>query len=98
MSLVIIGKVLLLSKKLSCGSAGNTYPTDAIDQFIDDNKALIRRMYGELQVVIKYHVKMYQSSLKITGTKNKNKSCQNIQTRKKVNFQIFHKRHDFYLK
>jgi len=38
-----------VSKKLSCGSAGNTYPTDAIDQFIDDNKALIRRMYGELQ-------------------------------------------------
>jgi len=35
--------------KLSCGSAGNTYPSDSIDQFIDDNKALIRRMYGELQ-------------------------------------------------
>ena len=51
MSLVNINKVLLLSKKLSCGSAGNTYPTDAIDQFIDDNKALIRRMYGELQVI-----------------------------------------------
>lgn len=35
--------------KLSCGSAGNTYPTTAIDQFITDNRALIRRMYGELQ-------------------------------------------------
>jgi len=35
--------------KLSCGSAGNTYPSDNIDQFIDNNKALIRRMYGELQ-------------------------------------------------
>ena len=35
--------------QLSCGSAGNTYPSDSIDQFIDDNKALIRRMYGELQ-------------------------------------------------
>jgi len=36
-------------QQLSCGSAGNTYPSDSIDQFIDDNKALIRRMYGELQ-------------------------------------------------
>jgi len=35
--------------KLSCGSAGNTYPSENIDQFIDNNKALIRRMYGELQ-------------------------------------------------
>jgi len=35
--------------KLSCGSAGNTYPSERIDLFIDDNKALIRRMYGELQ-------------------------------------------------
>ena len=34
---------------MSCGSAGNTYPSERIDQFIDDNKALIRRMYGELQ-------------------------------------------------
>jgi len=25
--------------KLSCGSAGNSYPADAIDNFIDDNKA-----------------------------------------------------------
>jgi len=36
-------------QQLSCGSAGNTYPSDNIDQFIDNNKALIRRMYGELQ-------------------------------------------------
>jgi len=39
-------------KKLSqlyCGSAGNSYPATAIDNFIDDNKALLRRMYGELQ-------------------------------------------------
>jgi len=35
--------------QLFCPSAGNTYPTKAIDRFIDDNKALIRRMYGELQ-------------------------------------------------
>ena len=34
--------------QLSCGSAGNTYPSERIDLFIDDNKALIRRMYGEL--------------------------------------------------
>ena len=38
-----------VASQLSCGSAGNTYPTTAIDQFITDNRALIRRMYGELQ-------------------------------------------------
>jgi len=35
--------------QLFCGSAGNTYPREEIDTFIDDNKALLRRMYGELQ-------------------------------------------------
>ena len=35
--------------QLFCGSAGNTYPNKAIDKFIDDNKALLKRMYGELQ-------------------------------------------------
>jgi len=35
--------------QLSCGKSGDQYPQAKIDQFIDDNKALIRRMYGELQ-------------------------------------------------
>jgi len=35
--------------QLFCPSAGTSYPNSAIDTFIDDNKALIRRMYGELQ-------------------------------------------------
>merc|ERR1719427_425990 len=35
--------------QLYCGSAGNSYPVTSIDKFIDDNKALLRRMYGELQ-------------------------------------------------
>ena len=35
--------------QLFCGSAGNTYPDNAIDKFINDNKALLRRMYGLLQ-------------------------------------------------
>lgn len=35
--------------QLFCPSAGTTYPTKSIDKFIDDNKALLRRMYGELQ-------------------------------------------------
>jgi len=35
--------------QLFCPSGGNTYPTKSIDGFIDDNKALMRRMYGELQ-------------------------------------------------
>ena len=35
--------------QLFCGSAGNTSPDKAIDKFIDDNKGLLKRMYGELQ-------------------------------------------------
>lgn len=35
--------------QLKCGSGGTSYPTQRIDKFIDDNKALLRRMYGELQ-------------------------------------------------
>ncbi|XP_065574179.1 protein spaetzle 3-like isoform X2 [Artemia franciscana] len=35
--------------QLFCPTAGNRYPTDKIEKFIDDNKALIRRMYGEFQ-------------------------------------------------
>ncbi|CAG0919204.1 unnamed protein product [Notodromas monacha] len=33
--------------QLLCTRPGNTYPSHAIERFIDDNKALIRRMYGE---------------------------------------------------
>lgn len=35
--------------QLFCGSAGNAYPASSINGFITDNKALLRRMYGELQ-------------------------------------------------
>jgi len=35
--------------QLFCGSGGNNYPDTAINTYIDDNKALLRRMYGELQ-------------------------------------------------
>jgi len=35
--------------QLFCGSSGNSYPGSKISGFIDDNKALLRRMYGELQ-------------------------------------------------
>jgi len=35
--------------QLFCGSGGTSYPNKKIDSFIDDNKALLRRMYGELQ-------------------------------------------------
>ena len=34
---------------LYCTRAGNSFPRNAIATFIDDNKALLRRMYGELQ-------------------------------------------------
>ncbi|XP_068215967.1 protein spaetzle 3-like [Palaemon carinicauda] len=33
--------------QLFCSTAGTTYPSDKIERFIDDNKALMRRMYGE---------------------------------------------------
>ena len=36
--------------QLYCSEAGTTYPTSAITSFTDDNKALLRRMFGELQV------------------------------------------------
>ena len=35
--------------QLFCPSAGNTYPTTKVNKFLDDNKALMRRMFGELQ-------------------------------------------------
>ena len=36
--------------QLYCSEAGNNYPKGAITTFADDNKALLRRMFGELQV------------------------------------------------
>ena len=35
--------------QLLCTGYGNSYPTQSIDTFIEDNKALLRRMYGVLQ-------------------------------------------------
>lgn len=35
--------------QLFCPSGGNSYPGTKIDSYIVDNKALMRRMYGELQ-------------------------------------------------
>ena len=35
--------------QLFCVSGGSSYPSKDIDKFIDDNKALLNRMYGELQ-------------------------------------------------
>ena len=35
--------------QLYCSSAGNVYPESAISTFTNDNKALLRRMFGELQ-------------------------------------------------
>ena len=35
--------------QLSCTGSGNSFPKKSISTFIDDNKALLRRMYGELQ-------------------------------------------------
>lgn len=36
--------------QLFCPRAGNTYPKDRIEHFIDENKALMKRMYGEFDM------------------------------------------------
>ncbi|KAK6630412.1 hypothetical protein RUM43_014757 [Polyplax serrata] len=36
--------------QLFCPTAGNAYPIESIERFIDDNKALMKRMYGEFQM------------------------------------------------
>ena len=32
-----------------CTEPGSGYPSDGINKYLDDNKALLRRMFGELQ-------------------------------------------------
>ncbi|XP_012272911.1 protein spaetzle 3 [Orussus abietinus] len=36
--------------QLFCPTAGNTYPIERIERFIDENKALMRRMYGDFEM------------------------------------------------
>ncbi|CAG9863216.1 unnamed protein product [Phyllotreta striolata] len=36
--------------QLYCPTAGNSYPLDRIESFIDENKALMKRMYGEFDM------------------------------------------------
>lgn len=40
--------------QLFCPTAGNSYPIDRIEEFIDENKALMRRMYGSFQITTEY--------------------------------------------
>uniref|UniRef100_A0A1B6FJH4 Spaetzle domain-containing protein n=1 Tax=Cuerna arida TaxID=1464854 RepID=A0A1B6FJH4_9HEMI len=40
--------------QLFCPTAGNSYPIDRIELFIDENKALMKRMYGEFQMSTEY--------------------------------------------
>ena len=47
--------------QLSCGSAGQSYPREAIGRFIDENKALIKRMYGEPQETAKTSVRVVRT-------------------------------------
>ncbi|XP_050548712.1 protein spaetzle 3 [Daktulosphaira vitifoliae] len=37
--------------QLFCPTAGKSYPIDRIDKFIDENKALMKRMYGEFEMM-----------------------------------------------
>ncbi|XP_044760678.1 protein spaetzle 3 [Coccinella septempunctata] len=43
---------LVRNFQLFCPRAGNTYPLDRIELFIDENKALMKRMYGEFDMGI----------------------------------------------
>ncbi|KAM0734872.1 Protein spaetzle 3 [Formica fusca] len=36
--------------QLFCPTAGNTYPIERIERFIDENKALMKRMYGDFEM------------------------------------------------
>ncbi|XP_039301543.1 protein spaetzle 3 [Nilaparvata lugens] len=40
--------------QLFCPTAGNSYPIERIELFIDENKALMKRMYGEFQMTTEY--------------------------------------------
>ncbi|XP_053672565.1 protein spaetzle 3 [Anopheles nili] len=40
--------------QLFCPSAGNTYPSDKIEMFIDENKALMKRMYGDFEMASRF--------------------------------------------
>ncbi|XP_055638968.1 protein spaetzle 3 [Toxorhynchites rutilus septentrionalis] len=40
--------------QLFCPTAGNTYPIDKIETFIDENKALMKRMYGDFEMTSRY--------------------------------------------
>ncbi|XP_058058177.1 protein spaetzle 3 [Anopheles bellator] len=40
--------------QLFCPAAGNTYPSDKIDLFIDENKALMKRMYGDFEMASQF--------------------------------------------
>ncbi|XP_018048177.1 PREDICTED: uncharacterized protein LOC108687085 isoform X1 [Atta colombica] len=58
--------------QLFCPTAGNTYPIDRIERFIDENKALIKRMYGDFEMNPEYksnehghHIKMRRKSREV---------------------------------
>uniref|UniRef100_A0AAG5DEY5 Spaetzle domain-containing protein n=1 Tax=Anopheles atroparvus TaxID=41427 RepID=A0AAG5DEY5_ANOAO len=40
--------------QLFCPTAGNTYPSDKIEMFIDENKALMKRMYGDFEMTSRF--------------------------------------------
>ncbi|EZA51646.1 hypothetical protein DMN91_003493 [Ooceraea biroi] len=40
--------------QLFCPTAGNTYPIERIERFIDENKALMKRMYGDFEMTPGY--------------------------------------------
>ncbi|EAT39601.1 AAEL008596-PA [Aedes aegypti] len=40
--------------QLFCPTAGNSYPIDKIETFIDENKALMKRMYGDFEMSSRY--------------------------------------------
>ncbi|XP_046989417.1 protein spaetzle 3-like [Schistocerca americana] len=57
--------------QLFCPTAGNSYPIDRIEKFIDDNKALMRRMYGEFQMTTEYGPPYEQQQQQQPGRKGR---------------------------
>nr|XP_023019907.1 protein spaetzle 3-like [Leptinotarsa decemlineata] len=41
---------IIKNQQLYCPTAGTSYPKDRIELFIDENKALMKRMYGEFDM------------------------------------------------
>ncbi|XP_063702673.1 protein spaetzle 3 [Culicoides brevitarsis] len=56
--------------QLFCPQAGSQYPKDKIEAFIDDNKALMKRMYGDFEMNEDYGSVLSQSKKRKRNTRS----------------------------